>query len=180
MWKTQKAQIHFTQKEKHTCLKKLIKSQKYPIWSLHVKFNSDQLSKKKKKKKKEAFQKTLTRSNFEWPHCSLYQTNTSTPIPPFSSCHSYPTMPQEGYLFWEEGGKLSIITTRNRLVTRGHIHTFPHLMSKTHQKIQYTRSHVSDTWGLSIVLLFWDKWPSLPAPWPLISRTGEQHYSFQV
>lgn len=86
----------------------------------------------------------VTRCNYAWPHCSFYQTNTSTPTPPSSSCHSYPTVHQEGYLFWEEGGKLSIITTRNRLVTRGHIHTFAHLMSETHQKTQYT-GHMAPT-----------------------------------
>lgn len=76
----------------------------------------------------------IARCHSKCPLCSLYQTNLWPSIQLVSSLHSSPIRPQEGYLFWEEGGKLSIITRRNNIVTRGHINIFSHLMWKTLQK----------------------------------------------
>lgn len=84
---------------------------------------------------------------FRLLRCSLCQTSLSTPILPVSLLHSYPAQPQETYLFWEEGGKLSITAGRNTLVTMGQIHTWFYPMIKTWQIMEHM-GHRSLTCGV--------------------------------
>lgn len=168
---TQMAQTNYLQGKKtgDKCISQ-IKSQRYPIWSRPSYFchwvKNTRLFKK------------------IWPDVILSalialcnQTSLSTPIPPVSFLNSYPTRPQEGHLFWEEEGKLSIITRRNRLVTRGHIHTFSPLMRKTHQK---SSTQVTFCRHVKIQVSFVLRPATLPScPSTSDPKTGEQYYSHE-